>query len=214
MIRGWLKESIETAQHARETIEIITAERNLPPDTLIDTVIIGWDCHQNWDRSQAKKWLKDIKLGGHPSPSLTTLISTKDYLDRLQSVAIFRNSLAVLEFLYIGEKFKWWSPVAAPELLHSDTWLVRYKKKEQDGWTNGAVYFDTEEPSKIRFLARYLNYSGLDVLTSLTVHVQCPQNELERFENYFNNEISSVVPHLSSTSEFKFVQLPKATFQS
>ncbi|MBU0966842.1 MAG: hypothetical protein KKA54_10755 [Proteobacteria bacterium] len=214
-IKSWLNDSTKTALHARDSINSLSAQRNLPNDTLIDTVMVVWDCHEGWDQAKSKEWIKGIRLGHTPVPALSVFLSTKEHLGRLQTLSQFRHTVHSLEFLYSPEKMPIWSKTLTPELLHSSILLIRYQKSDSQNKIMGVLYFDTETPSRIRFLVKYLGYAGLLTHDNITIHVQCPQNELEHFENYFSTEFASIENlHGIGISKFKFEKIVRAPFES
>lgn len=214
-IRQWLDDSIKTALHARDSLSALTEERNLPPDTQIDTVIVAWDCHKDWNAEKGKNWIKQISLGQTPSPLLSVFLSDKSHLDRLQTLSQFRKTVEKIEFLYSLERRPVWSEVLTPELFHSSILPVRYKKYGETIFNTGIIYFDIEQPSEIRFLVKYLDYSGLLTHNNINIHIPCSLSDLESFKQYFFTEFKEKKYGQSiSTSSFEFSHLAKASFAS
>lgn len=213
-LRGWLEDTIKTSIHARESMDSLSKKRNLPPNTLIDTALVAWDCHDGWDSKKATSWTKGISLGHRPMPPLSVFLSTKDHLDRLQTIYQFSCTVRNLEFLYSIEKKPLWARTLTPELLHSSTLLVRYEKNGILKKNIGVLYFDVENSSNIKFLSKYLDYSGLLTHDEITIHILCKKSEIEDFETLFKAEFEIGSNSNIEQTSFVFKQLVKAQFDS
>lgn len=212
-LRSWLDDSIKTTMHARESCESLFRTRNIPPGTSVDTVLVAWDCHEGWNANKAKSWLKNIRLGHTPPQTISALIATKEHLDKLQTIVSFKKTVNNLQFLYNCERLPMWSDTLTPELLYSSILLIKYQNSHLLAPIIGAIYFDINEPCRIRFLVRVLIHAGLLTHDQIAIHIPCKNSQLEHFENYFNAELRSLGQNENSTS-FNFSQLPISLFQS
>lgn len=213
-LKGWLEDTIKTSIHARESMSSLSKKRNLPPNTQIDTALVAWDCHEGWDTQKAIKWIKGIALGSKPIPPISAFLSTRDHLDRLQTIYQFSQTVTNLEFLYSIERKPLWTSTLTPELLHSATLLVRYSQNGKSNKETGVLYFDVEDSGNVKFLSKYLDYSGLLTHDEITVHIMCKKSEIEDFETLFEAEFQVDIDSSVEQTKFVFKQLVKAQFDS
>jgi hypothetical protein len=213
-LKGWLEDTINTLVHARESLGSLMEIRNLPHNTIIDTALVAWDCHDGWDANKANGWISGISLGHRPIPPISAFLSTKDHLDRLQTVYQFSQTVTGLEFLYSIEKKPLWSSTLTPELLHSAILLVRYAQNGLSKKETGVLYFDIEKPGNIKFLSKYLHYSGLLTHDEITIHILCKKSDIEIFETLFKAEFEVDSGSNVEQAKFVFKQLVKSQFDS
>ena len=186
-LNKWLRATYKTVMHARESLDILNVDRNLPSNALFDTAMVVWDCYKDWDKNKAKKWIKEVHLNSYANPPVIALLTTKDFLNRLQTLDQFRKTVIELQFLYIVDNAPTWSDVITPELLHSSILAVRVKDYNSDYWNYAAFYFDDSTPSNISFLVDYLAHSSMLIHESVKILIPCKMSEVEIYQTHLDS---------------------------
>jgi hypothetical protein len=186
-IKDWLESARTSTRHLEQSQILFREKLELPEDLQIDTGIVAWDCFEGWDREIAYQRRDDVVFSGSDQPPISVLFLFKNHLDRLTTIANYKEKCSDLEFLYKTSKAFVWQPVLTPELLMSNWWPIRYKWKKQTHWETGLVAFDLEEAKSVRFSVPVLDSLGLTTHPEINVYLAgVTSSETSQYQTLLN----------------------------
>ena len=186
-IKDWLDSARTVTRHLEQSQGLFREKLELPEELQIDTGIVAWDCHDGWDREVAYQRRDGVVFSGSDQPPVSILFLFKNHLDRLTTLANFKEKCTSLEFLYKTSKTLVWNAVLTPELLMS-AWLpIRYKRRSGEHWEMGLIAFDLEESRSVRFSVPILNYLGLTTHHEIDIYLAgMPVSEVTQCQTLLN----------------------------
>ena len=215
-ISKWLKDAATKASHLAGSSDFLLEDRGVPRSVLVDTVVVAWDCYDEWNEERARRWVADASPGIRPKKPLLLLTLLSPHLDRLHTLAEFAETRFVeLEFSYadMGHRQPPWSQTLAPEALSSDLLAIRYRPDGNAPLAHGVLMFNTADPRTASFALSFAHRRGLFHYPEIAFFVFCGKTRANELQAELDSELQTMQRHFRN-GRFPTVSIETLTTQA